>query len=217
MVRGLPKSDPARSLYCVFSNLLLMLEARGYDISEYNDYVDPDMSDRERFELFKSDGVDVPFETVFNLRPRVKGRPDNLNLYIHSVLSHGMKVRKIIETYHRSKTRREPLNILVVYDTPKDLDVEDVITLGSLEVMCYQQLLVDPILHVRAPIGMQKLSPGERNKLIAQLDGKELVRLRRTDPIALALNASPGDVIKYKDARLYTGQSITTVEYKMVD
>lgn len=192
-----------------------ILDARGYSVpNEYTN--DSGTTDREMFEEFKRQSIRIPYESVFVLKKGVTSRhPAKLDVRIYDSVKDGLKVQKAIKNHFEKKVRNEPLNILVVFNVPKDLN--DNVSVGSLEVMCYQQLLVNPLNHIRCPLHITKLNDQEKTELMLGLQGKKLVRLRTVDPIALFLDATSGDVIRYEDARLYTGQSLSTVEYKMVD
>jgi DNA-directed RNA polymerase subunit H (RpoH/RPB5) len=243
LVRSLPKASPEYDFFCAFIGVMEILKARGYLINKaYNEYIDRNKSLKDRFEKYlenlekdeekekskkaskktiKKTTPYVPYDEDFELDDSVSIKhntyPSKLKVCILNSLSHARHVFNIYAELFKLKDRGDNPNILVVYNVPKDENKTDPGN-ASIEVMCYQQVLLNPIYHSRAPIGVTKLSRSEKKQLLDRrvMEGKKLVTISRIDPISLFMDAKKGDVIKYIDAKVYTEQGLSTVEYKMV-
>lgn len=218
-VRNLPKRSDAYTLYRVFKNILTILQKRGYDTFEYQHYLDDETTDRSKYDRFLADDIHIPYEKSFVLTDpgqSWKQRPYTLNVRIHHYDKQAVKLNSEIIEYFKNPDRDSNGGYLVVYDLPKDLrnNVGD----NYLEVLCFQQLLIDPLKHKACPLSITRLSDEEKEELLGSeaLNGKKLAKLRPGDPLTLFVDAVPGDVLRYKEARTYTEQSLSTYEYRMV-
>lgn len=218
LVRRLPKRDNKRVFYIAFCNLLKILQRRGYSVREYSAYLTGG-TDRDRYKAFVDSAIELPFHKDFILTKRAtpsKSLPSKLSVYIQSAgVTQDVALDVINEHFHLEE--RKALNMLLVYDFP--IDISKNVSNGSLEVMCFQQLLTNPTTHSKAPLRVEKISEDEKQELLGSAAMKDfnLVVIRSSDQMVMFHGARPGDVLRYTDAKVYTGQAITTVEYKMVE
>ena len=241
LVRGLPRASAEYDFFCAFSGLLEVLVVRGYDVSQYADYINYNETLKTRFEWFLEDNVKlaaqvsapqgrrvktvssdvmtIPYETVFSMRQeagRNKRHPRVLHVYILDHKAHSKRMDDVYNGLCTIKDWDGRTDMLVLFNKPKDLKLD--VGMCTLEVMAFQQLIVNPALHHRAPIGIKKLGAREKRVLMDRdiMAGRKLVIITKGDPMCLYLDAVPGDIIQYIDARVYTGQALTTVEYRTV-
>lgn len=246
LVRNLPKASEEYDFFCAFVSLLEILNVRGYNVARYKDYINLDRSIKDRFEWFQDDAkiaekaakdaakkysakssqvvtvteLSIPYKEVYKLtssaRQTSNKYPHILTVYILDHKRDALKIGADYVNLCKDKNWDGCINILAVFNKPKDLKVD--IGMNVIEIMCFQQLFMNPLLHERAPLDIVKLDNDDKEVLMNRdvMVGKRLVTIMKNDPVCMRLNASPGDVIRYIDAKLYTGQLLSTVEYKMV-
>jgi len=222
LVRALPKPSKNYDFFCAFIGVVETLETRGYNIpEEYLWYISRDASMKEKYETYidvHSKTIKVPYEQEYVLNSDSESEyPSPLTVCILNVVENATYVDSLFIKAYKGKPRKDELHVLAVHDVPKDYSKVDVGN-GSLEIMCYQQLIINPIYHSRAPLSVTKLTKEEKNKLLNRevMNDKELVRILPADSMCLFMGARYGDVLKYVDAKVYTEQGLSTVEYKMV-
>lgn len=213
VVRNLPKASRKYEFFCAFVNVLELLKIRGYNVDKYSDYVAEDTSLKERYENYIGD-EDRPFTPYQETFESDKG--DIILCILDAVEDSSYLKNQFLDRWGDPK-RKDAVHILAVFSEPRD---EPTIDPGNstLEILCYQQLLVNPSRHSRAPVSVRKLTRRRKKELLESnpLKNRRLTTIYATDPMALFLNARVGDVLKYEDAKVYTEQGLTTVEYKMI-
>jgi DNA-directed RNA polymerase subunit H (RpoH/RPB5) len=216
-VRSLPKRSEEYDFFCAFTSLLEILKARGYIIPKsYKPFLNfEELPDRDRYELFGETELGLGFNKQFKMMAgsdNPNNHPVKLDVFI---LGRKDKLDNVLKK-HFTKAKRDKLDMLVMYDWP--IDVTDDIGKGSLEILCFQQVVINPLRHALSPLSAVKISSAAKKHLLRTeaLKGKNLLSIKPTDPMCLFLDAIPGDVIRYTDAKVYTSQALTTVEYRMV-
>ena len=226
-IRNLPKASANYDFFCAFIGLMEILEKRGYIIpATYVKYTNKAQTIKNRFETYsvnlaadKKRHLSVPFVENFSLKPeyvQISTYPPTLLVCILDAVTNDTHIKDLYNKRCEDKKGKGKFDVLAVYNTPKD--EKKYIGNGTLEIMCYQQLLINPMHHSRAPLSITVLSQEDKDILLNSeaLEGKKLVIITKTDPVCLFLDAQVGDVLKYVDAKVYTKQGLSTVEYKMV-
>lgn len=227
LARALPEPSARYDAFRAKLSLLTILQSRGYDLEADADMLNPDISLQQGYKNFQDylNDLETEEEGVVNLPPDTKykhprGLITPLNVIFLPATSVTSRLTAILGSV-RSSARRSAriLHLLFVVDEPRSVTSRDAGLLGNntLEILSYQNLLVNPLTHFRSPTYIQKLGRTERATLLSSpgIQGRRLPAIQAADPVTLFLDLKPGDVCRVTDTRVYTGQNMDTINYRI--
>lgn len=117
----------------------------------------------------------------------------------------------------KSKAPVSPKHWILIVDTLVDLSDIRLPPGHSLSVYHYQQLYLNPFEHVKSPPKIRKLSAEEKEELKREVGNKSFPVLRSEDPVAIALNTVPDDIVEIHLNCIHSWQTISSLIYRQVE
>lgn len=235
LARSLPKPDARYDAFRAKLSLMDILKSRGYNLGADAQMLNPETSIRDGYERFqrlldqlsrremdkKPDAideirVDLPADATYT---HPKGFMSPLTvIFLASTSVTPTLSGEMLRLRSNAKRNSQPSHFLFVVDKPREITSGDAKLLGNntLEILSYQRLLFNPLNHSRSPIAIEKLTSEGAATLLAApgVEGRRLPNMIQTDPVALFLDVKPRDVCRITDVRVYTGQNMTSVNYR---
>ena len=229
--RTLPQKDPIYDEFRAKISLLQILQSRGYDISQDAHLLDGSKSLRVRYLEYKTeslsppepasrskakkitlqrgtdyihpDGIDSPLEVMFVPSTQVSS--------IMTAILDGVKVSKPVSS--------DALHLMFVTDKPREITPLEakLVGINTVEILSYQRLLINPMEHYRSPTRIEVLTRDEQRDMLTSegIRGKILPGIMASDPLVLFLDLKPEQVYRSIDTKVYTGQNIPSVSYRI--